>query len=779
MGAVSDKYAAAEVTVGTAKYKLSAPLNTIYNKNDELDLSIAQTAWNKQQYFAISPRNSATDAQNQRVPTAGVTSFTPTLQYHATSKPSDANFFNIAYRPSPGTEQITMYPCIVSGNANCYIGTQYISELTPYTTTSDIKVFTEFKYGEILFIARQINGWKKSEFSFDNMYSSGNILTTETIPWEDFITAPGDYYVVGDSMPIDAYIWNGSRYVPSSRDTINIIRPCYMINSKFLKSFNTHSFMPSGCGFRFNHFKAGALPSVPQISVNQYRDGLSTRMPWGLTTTNSVAGSVFNYSFIDYKEFKTEFDFDSVPAAGEIPSGTHDYNYFDPVIIETDQFKMRITNTIRGSKTADNRYGYTSAQSEADIVYDGKIVNDLLAGLGMYFVDTADSSDLSGYTPDTIKNSEHAYLGEMDDGGYTTCRFIFGDALKDYEGYNANGDNVNPGFDPGREPQRDNKDKIDDMALGYTGYANGFVNYYQITSGQLEKVSQAISSDTEHLNLINSVVSLKSYAINTNAYIGSSKADTVKINGVDTQASANRIVVTEGAYHIGSVQVLGQYGTSYKPHFLDFAPYTSIEVYIPYCGTIPLPDKVMYHSIDVYIVADIFSGACKGVVKMDGDIVAEKAGMIGYDVPLTAQATAQMAAALKQAVLTGVAQSAKATVAIATKNVPGAVGSVASGLSNVSQSNYASNDNYTRQVGATTDRMEYAMPAYCFLKIYSPDAVVPPNYERTFGRPCAKTKRLGDCSGLTICGRVDISGISATAREKEIILRTLQNGVRI
>ena len=246
MAQISNFYQESEVTIGTAKYKLSAPLNTIYNVNDELDLSIAQTAWNKQQFFSISPRNSSTEAYNKRVPTTSVTSFTPTLQYKATAAPVSANFYNVAYNPKIGTEQISMYPCIVSGSANCFIGTQYMPDVDPYKTTSNLKVFTDFKYGEILFVTPNIKGWKKSEFSFDNMYSSGNKLTVTSIPWEDFIANPSDYYVVGDVMPTSAWIWDGSKY--TSR---NSVKPAYIINSKWLKGFQAYGFLPDGCEFYF------------------------------------------------------------------------------------------------------------------------------------------------------------------------------------------------------------------------------------------------------------------------------------------------------------------------------------------------------------------------------------------------------------------------------------------------------------------------------------------------------------------------------------------------
>ena len=68
----------------------------------------------------------------------------------------------------------------------------------------------------------------------------------------------------------------------------------------------------------------------------------------------------------------------------------------------------------------------------------GEFAVKLLAGAGLYFIpaDTVLPDDL---TPDNLGNYDFVCLGEMDADGYTTGRFIVGNDINTYTGYNKNG----------------------------------------------------------------------------------------------------------------------------------------------------------------------------------------------------------------------------------------------------------------------------------------------------------------------------------------------------
>lgn len=822
MAQISNFYQESEVTVGTAKYKLSAPLNTIYNVNDELDLSIAQTAWNKQQFFGISPRNSSTEAYNKRVPTTSVTSFTPTLQYKATAAPVSANFYNVAYNPKIGTEQISMYPCIVSGSANCYIGTQYFPDVDPHKTTSNLKVFTDFKYGEILFVTPDIKGWKKSEFSFDNMYSSGNKLTVTSIPWEDFIANPSNYYVVGDVMPASAWIWDGSKYTSN-----NSVKPAYIINSEWLKGFQIYGFLPDGCEFYTQNFKAGDLPAVPHVSINNYRDGLTTRMPWGLTTANSATASIFNYSFIDYTGVESNWNFDAMPAPETIETGTYEGEYFPAEEFDSNQFKARIRNIGKAQRTADNRYGYTSFTTYFDIVYDGQLAYDLIAGLGMYFINTNDSAKFNTYNPDTIQNCEYAYLGEMDASGYTTCRFIHGEELGKYEGWNGKGGYVNVDFDPNKNPGGDD-DESDSVSFGGVyGGAGAFCSLYIMNQTELVNLrswlSGFISEETQNrdkipmgTDLMSQIISLSEFPIQLTGR--GPKLITFRYNGTKEDwlgpetpyrgyiKSGVEAIATDGItieYDLGSVEIPRYWRNNNVP-FLDFD--TQIECYVPFCGVFGLDTQtVMGKVLHCKMYVSPTTGQCNSIVYTDSNgilnPVAYGSGVMSAQLPLSNNQWGQFVAAAYNQRMQISQMASNQSLTLGEMGVGGAflgksssldqsimgfmIGNESKGLSGDitmhTQKQLVKpklNSIGTTFSGGFGSAAAWSLPFTPYVKIIRPNVQIPDNYSHTFAIPQVRTKKIGDCSGLTICINPDVSSIgTATNSERAMITSILSAGV--
>ena len=326
----------------------------------------------------------------------------------------------------------------------------------------------------------------------------------------------------------------------------------------------------------------------------------------------------------------------------------------------------------------------------------------------------------------------------------------------------------------------DLNDDIDDIMLGHNLYENGFVNYFQVTSGNLTDISTAITNETEKIGIINNVISLKSYVVPTSAFLsaGSTISAPIKLNGVTVLESAPKIVAHSMKYHIGDYTINGRYGNTANPHFLDKSPYTIIELYIPFCGIVTIPDKCMYNTISVDLLSDLFSGGCIGVVKCNGAIVAEKTGMIGFDIPLSASNTSELSHALINNVMTAVNIGANVIESGATGNISGIISGTTKGINNIVSMYHTVNQNYTNIIGSSGGKSDFAMPSQCYIKICTKIANYPDNYAHTVGKPCYKTKKLSDCNGFTVCDNVDIN-VSATDTEKRMIKQLLETGVYI
>ena len=375
---------------------------------------------------------------------------------------------------------------------------------------------------------------------------------------------------------------------------------------------------------------------------------------------------------------------------------------------------------------------------------------------------------------------ENVRLGVMDENGIVNHKeWIVGETAiqaSDNPNKDTNYDNI---------PDRNNNsgdlnDDIDDTLLGHDLYVNGFVNYFQVTAGNLTDISTAISNETEKTGLLNNVISLKSYVVPTSAFLsaGSTISAPIKINGVTVLESAPKIIAHSMKFHLGDYTINGRYGNLSNPHFLDKNPYTIIELYIPFCGIVTLPDKCMYNTISVDLLSDLFSGGCIAVVKCNGAIVAEKSGIIGYDIPLSSLNTAELSHALLNNVLKSVDIGANTIISGATGNIGGILSGAMSGANNMLSMYHTANLNYTTIVGNSGSKSEYALPPQCYVKITTKIIKYPDNYIHNVGKPCYKNKKLADCKGFTMCENVNIN-VSATVTEKQMIKQLLETGIYI
>lgn len=74
--------------------------------------------------------------------------------------------------------------------------------------------------------------------------------------------------------------------------------------------------------------------------------------------------------------------------------------------------------------------------------------------------------------------------------------------------------------------------------------------------------------------------------------------------------------------------------------FLDYEPYCSAELYIPYCGSVKIdPKTYMGHAISVYYLVDFNTGACLALVYRDGLVMEQIPGQMGIYIPINAADT--------------------------------------------------------------------------------------------------------------------------------------------
>lgn len=434
-----------------------------------------------------------------------------------------------------------------------------------------------------------------------------------------------------------------------------------------------------------------------------------------------------------------------------------------------------------------------------------------MAFLGFPFI--YNYSDRSRHIGDT-----GVYLPKFDDNGVTTGEYE--------EGQNAltlpNSqwtDGRESGYDPNRTPDGDTGN-LNNFPTYQNRYANANAVYALDESNFIKFVDDVNnlylndaddtqmkldfkgSNPNDYIIGVYGVPFLCNYVVpsggDTSINLGPVTLPTAQGKKVDTTLSLMR--------DCGTVTIPA------KGNFLDYEPYTQIELYIPMCGTIQLDcAQVVGHTLHVIVYYDVTTMACVGCVyrdSFDGETLIHTInGTIGASLPLTSarmgdyQNSVQTTKnALKQNEMRTALGLGGAAIGIAGAALAPETGGLSLALAGAAIGGLA-----TAAGGAMTEKqlqydLTHKQPAlsqcsaadgmtaqlvsdlrpWIFIKrakkLESYDAET---YGKTVGFACCINSTVGAFSGYTVYSNVDLSGIPATKTEIDMIRAKLNSGIYI
>lgn len=247
---------------------------------------------------------------------------------------------------------------------------------------------------------------------------------------------------------------------------------------------------------------------------------------------------------------------------------------------------------------------------------------------------------------------------------------------------------------------------------------------------------------------IENIISVKMYAFELSA----SEDKTIVIGNVDTQVPGKELSDTYNYRHsCGSVVCAPKYNS-----FLDYAPYTSVLLYLPYYGFTELDTNiVMGRNIEVSYVIDPATGNANIEIYASGNVVQIFSCQCGVDIPITASNRAQIEASLVSGILRNGFQGA---------------GDVVMGIPQVHY-------NTTGTLSSSASTYSYTAP-YLLIKrpVYNQVA----GYGHNNGYLCRQEKQLSSLKGYTeVDPSIDLSNIPATLEELEELRQILSTGFYI
>lgn len=267
-------------------------------------------------------------------------------------------------------------------------------------------------------------------------------------------------------------------------------------------------------------------------------------------------------------------------------------------------------------------------------------------------------------------------------------------------------------------------------------------------------------------NPMNGIIDLRLFPFNVALKNSATQAEPIVIGRTNT--GVNGIKLTE---NVNSLIDLGEctFFTKFK-NFLDYEPYTTAQLYIPYIGVVPVSTaEFMGHRISVKMIVDYTTGAGTAIVFKDDIPFIYRNGVVGISIPMTGNDSASYASTVIGNVVGGAVGGVSS---IASGNVGGMVSSAEK-----LYSGFATGTNY-QEASASSPSVATWQPQRCYFIIDRPILNVPDNYGRTIGFACEKTGKLSNFKGFTVVSNPEIN-FRCTNSERQYIVNMLQNGVFI
>lgn len=453
-----------------------------------------------------------------------------------------------------------------------------------------------------------------------------------------------------------------------------------------------------------------------------------------------------------------------------------------------------------------------SSNNDGYIEYYNGMFEDILKSIacfGLYFTGNATVAANGDLT------NTKMYIGLLDADGVGRGRYLQGAAtVQAPQAAASYTDMHNSGYDPSKfDPTKYQND-----TAFYAGYGtSSFTKFYALTEAQVNTLSQELyriandvpagTSITEYNmkvfltnNPIDCVISLKKFPV-TDIPLATTDA-TIYLGSKATSITGKILATPTWVYYFN---FRNSSGTScraiFGDNFLDYEPYTKCKIVIPFCGTVDVPVSYIYQydDLQVALVMDFITGACTAFILVNGITIDSITGSCAIDLPVSGIQSATldsqihsvaMAREKQQTALgTGlIAGAVSIGIGLATGNLPVAIGGGAAIIGSFmhatdtgKQINYdlTHMDTPIKQVSAASGQIAHTYDMRCKMVITRPtiaDEYSAEEYANTIGFACLDNGSVQDFHGFTVAN-IDLSGINATAEEKELIRAAFASGV--
>ena len=298
-------------------------------------------------------------------------------------------------------------------------------------------------------------------------------------------------------------------------------------------------------------------------------------------------------------------------------------------------------------------HGENNEYNQTDIDY----ILKQIAFLGFWF--TTDSTNITTRVTGENCTDSNTYLPEIKNG-ITTGRYWAGREAANQEAAKMGDDwreKIN--YQPGGGGSNEEGDSSSRATYETTlpSFGNIYFRDLNMVKYLAEDLNRLIT-DTQNpydpsifygQNPVDCIIAIKEYPIDINPYIayaGSPRPDTlmnIKLGRWDSKTFAYKVQIKTGGEPFAQVAL--SIPNSFKTigyEFLDYEPYSSYHLYLPFCGTVKIPSELAVETnIEVLYYADILSGACISHIYINNKYYCSAQGQLAVDIPFSGYQVAQ------------------------------------------------------------------------------------------------------------------------------------------
>ena len=278
---------------------------------------------------------------------------------------------------------------------------------------------------------------------------------------------------------------------------------------------------------------------------------------------------------------------------------------------------------------------------------------------------------------------------------------------------------------------------------------------------------------------IQNICSLTVYPFDLTKVIPFGIDGTIHINNQDTEVHG---IFARSALSLARITLCNKQIIPYFNNFLDYAPYTRIEVFIPFLGIIELStSEFMGKVLRIDYVFDFNSGMASVYIMADEVIKITKMAQVGQQIPIGSSNQRTMFQSLLQGI-GGLGISAAAPFVMPRRTFSAQMGHIGGMAIDDVKSTVNTISNMQMETTVRGDLtnafLSYYAPNNVYIIYTRPTIQEPSTYKSLIGKPSLMSKKLNQCFGFTQINSIHLENFdSALTEELTEIENLLTQGI--